>query len=79
MSVTTKNPVGVLTREMMKSSSQQMESMDEMAKKVEKLSNKRRNVSKQAVADKEPTPDSEVEASKTTLIIIEHNTQSTWI
>ena len=44
----------------MKSSSQQMESMDEMVKKVEKLSNRRKNISKQTAADKKQTSDSKV-------------------
>ena len=63
MSVTTTNTVGVTTRERMKSSSQQMESMDDIVKIVEKLPTRKRNTSKQAAADKEPTPDSEVGAS----------------
>ena len=68
MSTTTTNTlVGVTTRQRVKSSSQQMKSMEEMVGTVEQLASRKKNVSKEfhsdsdrAMGDKEQTPESDV-------------------
>ena len=68
MSITTTDTItGVTTSERMKSSSQQMESMEEMVGKVEQLASRKKNMSKEfhsnsdrTIRDKEQTPESKV-------------------
>ena len=68
MSTTTTNTlVGVATRQRVKSSSQQMESMEEMVGKVEQLVSRKKIMSKEfhtdsdrKIRDKQQTPESEV-------------------
>ena len=55
--------VGVMTREQAKASAQLMASIDELAKKVDNLSKRRRNNSKQAGPAKEATPESKAAAT----------------
>ena len=56
-------PVGVMTREQAKSSAQPIESMDKLARKVDNLSRRKINPSKQTGPPKETTPESEVAAT----------------
>ena len=59
MSSSRTTTAGVMTKEQTKASAQQMASIDELAKKVNNLTKRRRNNSKQAGPAKETTPESE--------------------
>ena len=59
MSSSRTTTAGVMTREQVKASAQTMASIDELAKKVDDLTKRRRNNSRQAGPAKETMPESE--------------------